>query len=187
MDMSGIGAARRRRRDRLRRRGSTIACKRTQFQSRTKRPATANGTGIDAFDGPRRLLSSCGPTSASARGRGRRTRGDGLLQEVLDACPTPTYRMSSMEGETLITIPPAVCMEMRDDKGHYADAADRNAVETLQQKGRIDESGAMPTTVSSGFLRRRPFPGRQVIVSNTTTSRHDRRPEQTRQNRWADR
>ena len=99
-----------------------------------------------------------------------------LLQEVLDACPTPT-RMSSMEGETLYHNPASKALygDRPTIADHYVDQADRETlVEALQQKGRIDDFRVRMRDADDGIFwgsisaRLINFQGRQVIVSNTT-------------------
>ena len=99
-----------------------------------------------------------------------------LLQEVLDACPTPT-RMSSIEGETLYRNPASKALygDRPTIADHYVDQADRETlVEALQRKGRIDDFRVRMRDADDGIFwgsisaRLINFQGRQVIVSNTT-------------------
>ena len=143
-------------------------------------------------DRPRRFRGdACRHQRAQARRGAPSGEANALLQQVLDACPSPT-RMSTIEGETLYRNPAS--HELYGDRpriiDYFVNPGDRDElIATLRDKGQLDEFRVRQydadgkvfwASISARLIE---FQGRQVIVSNTTNiTDTDRSPKrQTRQ------
>ena len=114
--------------------------------------------------------------SQRKQAEGAERRANALLQQVLDACPSPT-RMSTIEGETLYRNPAS--HELYGDRpriiDYFVNPGDRDElIATLRDKGQLDafrvrqydaDGKVFWASISARLIE---FQDRQVIVSNTT-------------------